>query len=81
VKLDKRGIKYSSHSSEVIFILKDFNQDWATLFVDIQAFKENEKQSNLIRIQDSTGTYKAFLKSENDFKRSFEKINIESKKP
>lgn len=78
VKLDKGGIKYGNHSSEVIFILKGFYEDWNTLTVDLPAFEENKKQSNLIRIQDSTGKYKAFLNSENNFGKSFEKIKIES---
>lgn len=81
VKLDKGGIKYGDHSSEVIFILKEFNEDWTTLFVDIEAFEENSKQSNLIRIQDSTGKYKAFLNSENHFEKSFKRIKIEAQNP
>ena len=78
VVLDKGGIKYGSHSSEVIFLLKGFKEGWTSLNVEIKAFKENKKQSNLIRVIDSTGTYKAFLNSKNYFKKGFEKVTVES---
>lgn len=78
VVLDKGGIKYGSHSSEVIFLLKGFKEGWSSLNVEIKAFKENKKQSNLIRVIDSTGTYKAFLNSKNYFKKGFEKVTVGS---
>lgn len=78
VLLDQGGIKYGSHSSEVLFILKGFKEDWDTLFCDIQAFKENENQSNIVRVHVSADRYKAFLTFENQFNTTFERIRLEA---
>ena len=76
VTLDQGGIKYGSHSSEVIFILKGFPWDWTSLSLDIPAFHENEKQSNRVRVEDAAGKYRAFLNAENGVETRFERVQI-----
>lgn len=74
------GIKLGHHSSQIIFILNNFNKNWVTLECKLNCFNYNKNQSNLLRVKLGTDkTYKKFLNSKNQFQTIFEQVDIQIK--
>jgi len=76
VRLGVGGIKYASHNSEAIFILQGFDPQWAKLSCHIDVFQQNEEQTNLLRVQILSETYKAFLTAENNYQTDFDRVTM-----
>jgi hypothetical protein len=76
VQLGEGGIKYGTHSSEVVFILKGYEPNWATMACHISAFQENDEQNNLLRVNIDESTYKVFLNSKNNFSTTLDRVQI-----
>lgn len=77
VNLVQGGIKTDGHSTEVIFVLEHFSEDWKSFDCTVGCFHENSSQSNLLRINFEDESYKAFLNAENDFHKKFTRVTIE----
>lgn len=72
VEIGGGGIKLGSHSSQLVFLLPNFSDDWNLLKCNITCFEDNDKQTNLIRIKKVRGkTFKEFLRPENQFQTIF----------
>lgn len=79
LRLGDCGIKLGQHSSQLIFVLENYDEKWMTLHCSITCLSDNEKQTNLLRIITGKKTFKALLSKKNSFEAIFEQVNIKIK--